>query len=152
MNKTAEFPLRQYNLTYQDNPFRVLQEDRETWFVAADICMTIISPPTSSLSAAGWKTIAKQPSLPHALARCIQSELVTLCHTVDRKVKTNDEWTVLRETDCPAVLVDLAFLTNEAERDRLTSGMGQRQFAEGLVRSINRFSDGGPLFGNLPKG
>ena len=59
---------------------------------------------------------------------------------------------MLRETDCPAVLVELAFLTNEAERDRLTSGMGQRQFAEGLVRGINRFSDGGPLFGNLPKG
>ena len=152
MNKTAEFPFRQYNLTYQDKPFRVLQEDRETWFVAADICMTIISPPTSSLSAAGWKTITKQPSLPHALARCIQSELVTLCHTVDRKVKTNDEWTVLLETAMPAVLVELAFLTNDAERDRLTSGMGQRQFAEGLVRSINRFSDGGPLFGNLPKG
>ena len=88
MNNKAELPLRQYNLTYQDKPFRVLQEDRETWFVAADICMTIISPPTSSLSAAGWKTIssgnwpspgknkpgkAKQPSLP-LLDGCLVGE------------------------------------------------------------------------------
>jgi N-acetylmuramoyl-L-alanine amidase len=85
----------------------------------------------------------------HALACCIQSELVALCHTVDRKVKTNDEWTVLRETAMPAVLVELAFITNEAERAKLTSDMGQRQFAEGIVRGINRFADGGPLFGKV---
>ena len=85
----------------------------------------------------------------HALACCIQSELVALCHTVDRKVKTNDEWTVLLETAMPAVLVELAFLTNEAERAKLTSDMGKRQFAEGLVRGINRFADGGPLFGKV---
>ena len=85
----------------------------------------------------------------HALARCIQAELVALCHTVDRGVKTNDEWTVLLETSMPAVLVELAFLTNDAERTRLNSDMGKRQFAEGLVRGINRFADGGPLFGKV---
>ena len=85
----------------------------------------------------------------HALACCIQSEVVALCRTLDRKVKTNDEWTVLRETAMPAALVELAFLTNEAERARLTSGMGQRQFAEGIVKGINRFADGGPLFGKV---
>ena len=41
MNKKAELPLRQYNLTYQDKPFRVLQEGGETLFVAADVCMAI---------------------------------------------------------------------------------------------------------------
>ena len=85
----------------------------------------------------------------HALACCIQAELVALCHTVDRKVKTNDEWTVLLETAMPAVLVELAFLTNEAERAKLTSDMGKRQFAEGIVKGINRFADGGPLFGKV---
>ena len=85
----------------------------------------------------------------HALACCIQAELVALCHTVDRNVKTNNEWTVLLETAMPAVLVELAFLTNEAERARLNSDMGKRQFAEGLVRGINRFADGGPLFGKV---
>ena len=85
----------------------------------------------------------------HALARCIQAELVALCHTVNRGVKTNDEWTVLLETAMPAVLVELAFLTNEADRARLTNGMGQRQFAEGIVKGVNRFADGGPLFGKV---
>ena len=49
----------------------------------------------------------------------------------------------------PAVLVELAFITNDAERAKLTSGMGQRQFAEGIVKGINRFADGGPLFGKV---
>ena len=74
---------------------------------------------------------------------------MAFCHTVDRNVKTNNEWTVLLETAMPAVLVELAFLTNEAERARLSSDMGKRQFAEGLVRGINRFADGGPLFGKV---
>lgn len=85
----------------------------------------------------------------HALARCIQSELVSLCQTVDRGVKENDEWTVLLETACPAVLVELAFITNDAEREMLTTGIGQRRFAEGLVKGINRFAEGGPLFGKV---
>jgi N-acetylmuramoyl-L-alanine amidase len=123
------------------------------WAFDADIFVSIHCNACNDESASGTEVFYYPGSeTGHALARCIQSELVALCHTVDRNVKTNDEWTVLRETACPAVLVELAFLTNEAERDRLTSGMGQRQFAEGLVRGINRFADGGPLFGNLTKG
>ena len=64
-------------------------------------------------------------------------------------MKTNDEWTVLLETAMPAVLVELAFITNEADRAKLISGMGQRQFAEGIVKGVNRFADGGPLFGKV---
>ena len=81
----------------------------------------------------------------HALACCIQSELVALCGTRDRGVKTNDDWTVLWKTACPAVLVELAFITNAKERELLTSDTGQRRFAEGIVKGINRFADGGPL-------
>ena len=71
----------------------------------------------------------------HALARCIQAELVALCHTVDRGVKTNDEWTMLREKAMTAVLVELAFLMNDAERAAL------RQLNEGLVLSVHRQLD-----------
>ena len=85
----------------------------------------------------------------HALARCIQDELVALCQTYNRGVKTNDKWTVLLKTACPAVLVELAFLTNDAEREMLTTDMGRRRFAEGIVNGINRFAEGGPLFGKV---
>ena len=120
------------------------------WAFGADIFVSIHCNASNDESAKGTETFYFPGSeTGHALARCIQSELVAFCHTVDRNVKTNDEWTVLLETAMPAVLVELAFLTNDAERVRLNSSMGQRQFAEGLVRGINRFADGGPLFGKV---
>ena len=120
------------------------------WNFDADIFISIHCNAAESTDAKGTEVFYYPGSeTGHALACCIQSELVAFCHTNDRKVKTNDEWTVLLETSMPAVLVELAFLTNEAERARLTSDMGKRQFAEGLVRGINRFADGGPLFGKV---
>ena len=120
------------------------------WAFDADIFVSIHCNASEDESASGTEVFYFPGSeTGHALACCIQAELVALCHTVDRKVKTNDEWTVLLETAMPAVLVELAFLTNEAERARLTSGMGQRQFAEGIVKGVNRFADGGPLFGKV---
>ena len=120
------------------------------WAFDADIFVSIHCNASNDESASGTEVFYFPGSeTGHALARCIQSELVAFCHTVDRNVKTNDEWTVLLETAMPAVLVELAFLTNEAERARLSSDMGKRQFAEGLVRGINRFADGGPLFGKV---
>ena len=120
------------------------------WAFDADIFVSIHCNASEDESASGTEVFYFPGSeTGHALACCIQAELVALCHTVDRKVKTNDEWTVLLETAMPAVLVELAFLTNEAERARLNSDMGKRQFAEGLVRGINRFADGGPLFGKV---
>jgi len=120
------------------------------WNFDADIFISIHCNAAESTDANGTEVFYYPGSeTGHALACCIQSELVALCRTVDRKVKTNDEWTVLRETAMPAVLVELAFLTNETERAKLTSGMGQRQFAEGIVKGVNRFADGGPLFGKV---
>ena len=120
------------------------------WAFGADIFVSIHCNACEDETVTGTETFYFPGSeTGHALARCIQSELVALCHTVDRRVKTNDEWTVLLETAMPAVLVELAFLTNEAERARLTSSMGQRQFAEGIVKGVNRFADGGPLFGKV---
>lgn len=85
------------------------------------------------------------------LARCIQDELVKNCRTVDRGIKTNDEWTVLTETACPAVLVELAFLSNDEDRAQLTDHFLQRQFAVGVMNGIAAFAKGGPLFSGVPE-
>ena len=120
------------------------------WNFEADIFISIHCNAHASTEAHGTEVYYFPGSENgHALARCIQEELVALCQTADRGVKTDDEWTVLLETACPAVLVELAFLTNDNERELLTTGMGQRRFAEGLVKGINRFADGGPLFGKV---
>ena len=128
------------------------------WNFDADIFISIHCNAHASSEANGTEVFYFPTSENgHTLARCIQEEVVKSCRTADRGVKTNDEWTVLLETACPAVLVELAFLTNDSERELLTTDMGQRRFAEGLVKGINRFAEGGPLFGSVvesasPKG
>ena len=79
MNKTAEFPFRQYNLTYQDKPFRVLQEDRETWFVAADICMAIGLQQVSR--AVGWISPACKKMVKVFLVQ--QPNRAVMMHVID---------------------------------------------------------------------
>ena len=117
------------------------------WNFGADIFISIHCNAHASSEANGTEVFYFPTSENgHTLARCIQEEVVKSCRTADRGVKTNDEWTVLLETACPAVLVELAFLTNDSERELLTTDMGQRRFAEG-----------GPLFGSVvesasPKG
>jgi len=83
------------------------------------------------------------------LARCIQAAIVANCGTTDRGVKSNDKWTVLEGTTCPAVLVELAFITNDEERGRLIDPFLQRQFAVGISNGIEQFAKGGSLFGGV---
>ena len=47
MNTKAKLPLVSHQFTYQDKPLRMLQETRETWFVAADICTALGLPQVS---------------------------------------------------------------------------------------------------------
>ena len=47
MNTRAILPLVEHQFTYQDKPLRILQETRETWFVAADICTALGLPQVS---------------------------------------------------------------------------------------------------------
>ena len=120
------------------------------WNFGADIFISIHCNASASPESHGTEAFYYPTSENgHALARCIQDELVALCQTYNRGVKTNDKWTVLLKTACPAVLVELAFLTNDAEREMLTTGMGQRRFAESIVKGVNRFAEGGPLFGKV---
>ena len=120
------------------------------WNFGAEIFISIHCNAAASPSAHGTEVYYFPTSENgHALARCIQAALVDTCHTFDRDVKTNDEWTVLVATSCPAVLVELAFLTNDKERELLTTEFNQRRFAEGIVKGVNRFAEGGPLFGKV---
>ena len=86
------------------------------------------------------------------LARCIQKALIDNCHTTDRGVKTNDEWTVLSDTYCPSALVELAFLTNAKDRELLVDRFTQRLFAGGVLQGVTSFAQGGPLFSGVRDG
>lgn len=57
------------------------------------------------------------------LASLLQARLVAELGTADRGVKAAN-FQVLRETDCPAALVEVAFISNEADRLLLTGYVG----------------------------
>ena len=72
------------------------------------------------------------------LARLIQAELVGRLGTANRGFK-QERFTVLKETDCPAVLVETAFLSNPDDRALLTDPDRQQQFAQAIAAAVARF-------------
>jgi len=72
------------------------------------------------------------------LAACLQARLVAELSTADRGVKEAN-FQVLRETDCPAVLVEVAFISNEADRLLLTGYAGQLAAAVAIAAGINEY-------------
>lgn len=72
------------------------------------------------------------------LARCIQSQIVTSVPITNRGVKTAGFY-VLKNTDMPAVLVELAFLSNEWDESLLTDPARQDEFARAIARGITDY-------------
>jgi len=72
------------------------------------------------------------------LATCIQKQIVSSLGTVDRGVKT-DNFYVLRLTDCPAVLVETAFISNEDDEKMLADENIRDQFAAAIARGITDY-------------
>ena len=70
------------------------------------------------------------------LARAVQSRIVRSLHTVDRGVKPA-LFTVLRAADCPAVLIETAFLSNAVDRVLLTTPQFQQLFAAAIAAAVN---------------
>ena len=58
-------------------------------------------------------------------------------HTVDRGVKERPNLCVLKNTDMPAVLVELAFIDNEEDCTLLTNE--QDNFARAVARGITDY-------------
>ena len=69
------------------------------------------------------------------LARRIQHAIVRRLHTADRGVKPA-AFTVLAATECPAVLVETAFLSNPADRALLTDPVRQTDFAAAIAEAV----------------
>lgn len=72
------------------------------------------------------------------LATLILSNITNRLHTADRGVKEAD-FEVLRETECPAVLVETAFLSNSADRSLLTRASSQEDFAMAIAAGVGDY-------------
>jgi N-acetylmuramoyl-L-alanine amidase len=71
-----------------------------------------------------------------SLAEYIQQSVVERIGAADRGVKANAELTVLWATDCPAVLVEMGFLSNPEERMEMTDLLLRRQYAVAIAAGI----------------
>lgn len=69
------------------------------------------------------------------LARSLQSKCLQLLGLSDRGVKTANYY-VLRRTNCPAVLIELAFVSNPAEEALLVSADFQQKCAQAIAWGI----------------
>ena len=78
------------------------------------------------------------------LARMIQYRMITATGAIDRGIKRNTTWIVLRDTHMPSVLLEVGFLSNREEAARLNSSSHQRVLAQaiynGIVDASNSFT------------
>lgn len=71
------------------------------------------------------------------LAQAILNEIVRRVGTKDNGVRTNPALYVLRKTNMPAVLVELGYITNEQDVEKLVND--QYQFAYGIYVGLLNF-------------
>ena len=81
------------------------------------------------------------------LANCIQRQIVSSLGTVDRGLKTKlssgYDVTVTKYTDCPAVLIETAFIDNPDDAELLVAR--EVDFAKAIARGITDFTAKYPL-------
>lgn len=90
-------------------------------------------------SACGTETCVYTGSaVGNKLGACIQQQIVDSLGTVDRGLKVRKDLWVLKSTDMPAVLVELAFIDHEGDaallRDR------QDDFARAIARGVTDYA------------
>ena len=66
----------------------------------------------------------------------IQSELNSLSPDHEKKIKSNDTYYILKNTQVPAVIVECGFMSNYAEAEKLSSDEYQNEIAEAVTRGI----------------
>lgn len=104
----------------------------------ADLFVSIHCNAATNKSAKGTETFAYRMGTDgDELAYCIQEQIINSLKTVDRGVKYSQSLYVLKHTDCPAALVELAFISN-VDDERLLNDR-QSDFAHAVARGITDF-------------
>ena len=73
------------------------------------------------------------------LAQCIQSQIVDSLGTVDRGMKYMPQLLVLKYTDMPAVLVEMAFIDNDEDAELLAGKTDG--FARAIARGVTDYEN-----------
>lgn len=87
---------------------------------------------------AGHATLGQQRDVRKALAQAVQSELVKAGGCTDLGVLESN-FVVIRETKCPSILVETAFLSNAEDEAKLAQGAFRQTLAEGITNGIMKY-------------
>ncbi|MDL2281363.1 N-acetylmuramoyl-L-alanine amidase [Selenomonadales bacterium OttesenSCG-928-I06] len=74
----------------------------------------------------------------YSLAKNIQDQITSSLHTSNRGIKEANFY-VLRHTACPAVLVELAFISNTDDEKILSSAKYQDKFARAIAHGVTSY-------------
>jgi N-acetylmuramoyl-L-alanine amidase len=109
--------------------------------LGATLFVSIHANASASGSANGVEVLYSNDSMSggKGLATEIQNEMVRTLRATDRGVVKRTNLVVLRETVMPAVLVELGFLTNAAEQNKLMNDGYLQSSAEAIARGIMEF-------------
>ncbi len=103
----------------------------------ATVFVSIHANAATRLAASGSETYYLSPqSL--MLAQMVQEELGRITGLPSRGVKTAN-FLVLRENDVPAVLIEVAYVSNVDDENRLRATVFRQRLAEAVVRGVQRF-------------
>lgn len=106
----------------------------------ADLFVSIHCNSFSNPQANGIETLVYPGSTNSAkLANCIQNQLVKTLQLTDRGVKERSDLGVLRETYMPAVLTEIAFISNDKEEKILASAGGRNTIAAAIARGVTDY-------------
>jgi len=142
MQKTAKY-LRAVGyevLEVQENELYQITDASNNF--GADLFASIHCNAAASMEAKGTETYCyKFGGSSERLANCIQNQIVNSIGTGDRGIKEGN-FAVVRDTDCPAVLVETAFISNPGDEAMLANEDKRDQFAAAIARGITDYVGG----------
>ena len=120
--------------SYDDRQGATVTETANDW--GADIFVSIHCN-AANTAAQGTEVECYGSGAGEQLAQCIQSQIVNSLGTVDRGVKYMPKLLVLRYTDMPAVLVEMAFIDNDEDAELLAGKTDE--FARAIARGVTDY-------------
>ncbi len=115
---------------------------RAAWSKNADVFVSIHNDDNRDKTLSGTTSYICSNTLNQSesrrLAECVQSELPATLGTTNRGMR-DSELFVVRESTCPSVLVEVMYLSNPGEEQRLKQPGTWDQAASGLFKALQRF-------------